>query len=216
MGGTPEDKKMDYFQNSSTESLILSRGKNVTINDPKEVRFIKPNKNNNNYQIKDDRILIVSRKSPFFLFSALPYYKGRNGRYELRKEGQRRRNISGNRPLSSINDQPFDAFNMLGIERPLDYGMEVSYGHLLIPSRPNQKEKRHQNIEANIDVIGTPALKNHTNARYLALEAHRYLTASPCPNVQGIYDLKQLDLEDNSIIAAQIGSVSLFFFVIFF
>lgn len=209
MGGTPEDKKGDYFQNSSTESLLMSRaiGRNVTINDTKEVRFIRPNTNNNNYNFKDDRIIVVSQKTPFMLFSALPYYKGKNGRSELRKEGQRRRNISGNRPLSSINDQPFDAFNLLGIERPLETGLEISYGHLLTPSRYYQKEKKQHQIIENIEsIIGTPNIKSYGLSRQLYnLDAthNRHITASPAP----IYELKQLELDDPSLLP-QIGSVS--------
>lgn len=211
MGGTPEDKKGDYFQNSSTESLLMSRaiGRNVTINDTKEVRFIRPNTNNNNYNFKDDRIILVSQKTPFMIFSALPYYKGKNGRNELRKEGQRRRNLSGNRPLSSINDLPFDAFNLLGIERPQETGLEISYGHLLTPSRFYQKEKKqqqHQTIETIDAVIGTPTIKNYGLSRQLYnLDAGhtRHITSSPAP----IYELKQLEIDDPAMLT-QIASVS--------
>jgi len=186
MGSTPDDKRTDY---SSTESLFAR--KNVTINDPKEVRFVKPNQNKN-YHFKDDRIIMVSQKVPFFLFSSLPYYKSRNARAEIRKDGQRRRNISTNRPLSAINDQPFDAFSLLGIERPFESSCEVSYGHLLTPTRPYQKEKKHTAVlnEANIDLLNTASLKNHGVARYYNLESMRNLTASP-QNVQ------QTDVEDS-------------------
>uniref|UniRef100_A0A336LUY1 CSON001573 protein n=1 Tax=Culicoides sonorensis TaxID=179676 RepID=A0A336LUY1_CULSO len=206
--GTPEDKRcMDYYQNSSTESLLMSRqiGKNVTINDTKEVRFIKPSVNNN-YQFKDDRIIMVSHKTPFLLFSALPYYKGKNGRSELRKEG-RRRNLSGNRPLSSINDQPFDAFNLLGIERPMEMGLEISYGHLLTPSRYYQKEKKQptQNVVDSIEIPqGTPNMKSYGLSRqiYNVDGYTRHITSSPAP----IYELKQLEIDDTQIMP-QIGSI---------
>lgn len=200
MGGAPDDRRAE---NSSTESLLLGR-KNVVINDPKEVRFINP-KQNKNHRFKDDRIIMVSQKVPFFLFSSLPYYKGRTARAEIRKDGQRRRNISGNRPLSAINDQPlaFDAFNLLGIERPYESSCEVSYGHLLTPSRPYQKEKKHASItnEASVDLMNTAVMKNHGIARYYNLEATRNLTASPLQTVD-----KQIDLEDSP----QIGTVRIF------
>lgn len=211
MGGTPDDLKGDYFPNSSTESLIMSRsiGRNVTINDTKEVRFVKPNAAHNNYNFKDDRIILVSNRTPFMIFSVLPYYKGKNGRNELRKEGPRRRNLSGARPLSSINDQPFDAFNLLGIERPFEMGLEVSYGHLLTPSRFYQKERKqqqHQTIEVIDAVIGSPNIKSYGLSRqlYNLDSAHtRHLTSSPAP----IYELKQLELDDAALLT-QIASVS--------
>lgn len=179
---TPDDRKTD---NSSTESLFATRPRTVTISDPKEIRFINADQNKN-HRFKDDRIIMVSQKVPFFVFSSLPYSKGCSARTEVRKDGQRRRNISTNRPLSSINDQPFDAFNLLGIDRPYETTTEVSYGHLLTPSRPKQdKNKMHNMVnygDFNVDAINTAVMKNHGIQRYYNLENVRNLTSSPLQN----------------------------------
>ncbi|KAJ1523953.1 hypothetical protein ONE63_010500 [Megalurothrips usitatus] len=147
-GSLSDDKHHHNY--SSSESIGPSfpnshRTKTQTIQDvfhPSQVREIRIVQPRRGQHFRDERLVLVSaHKIPFLVFSSIPYNKGgRQSRNEFRREGQRRRNTSGPRPLSSINDG-VDPFDLLGLERGQD-GQEISYGQLLVPSRPTSRERK--------------------------------------------------------------------------
>lgn len=160
----------------------------------REVKFLPPN-TGRNYNFRDERVVLMSKRTPCFLFSVIPHYKGKSSRAELRREG-RRRNPSGTRPLSSINDLPFDAFRLLGIERGGEPGQEISYGHLLIPSRQYHREKKHEkSSRSGFEITNFTSLENHAAARYYSYESNRNTTASPSQNLSSL-DAVKGDLEE--------------------
>lgn len=155
-------KRKRIRRQKTNSSSFPDRVKSVQITDPREVQFISASASKC-HNFKDDRVLLTSRKNPFFLFSVLPYHKGK----ENRKDPRRRQTSSG-RPLSSINDAAFDPFDLMGIQRG-EGNQEVSYGHLLVPSKPYGKDKKHAACtvisESTLEVTNYHAMKNHGVAR---------------------------------------------------
>lgn len=171
--------------NSSTESLIQAGGRrNVFINDSstRDVKLITQELGRN-HNFRDDRVVLLSKRTPCFLFSVIPHSKqpGKN----QKRHDPRRRNPSGTRPLSSMNDYSFDAFRLLGIERSGEPGQESSYGHLLIPSRQYHREKKHEKSSANrsgFEITTFASLESGAAARYYSYEnnqSRQNTTSSP-------------------------------------
>uniref|UniRef100_A0A1B6EDE3 Cyclin N-terminal domain-containing protein n=1 Tax=Clastoptera arizonana TaxID=38151 RepID=A0A1B6EDE3_9HEMI len=140
-----DDKVHHNFSSNESLGSLVGRNKAAVIPElgsprtPKEVRYIQ---NTRGQRFKDERLVFVtSTKMPFLIFSSLPYNRTyRASRSDQRREGGRRRNTSGPRPLSSINDS-LDPFDLLGLERGPE-GQEISYGQLLVPSRQFPRDRR--------------------------------------------------------------------------
>lgn len=173
-----------------------------------EVRFIKPNKN---MKLKDERIVMVSNKhTPFMICSLIPYTRPRSGRQEFRRDGNRKRNTSGPRPLSALGDG-LDPFESFGLEKGLD-GQEISYGHLLVPSRLRPGSKPQ-----SVDEPMEGSSKRSKTGRHVVARCFSYdqgsqrasahvVTTSPPPdskdeNVPSIYHPNLLD--DPELIAGK-------------
>lgn len=184
------------------------------INDPisRDVRYLTPEAGRN-HNFRDDRVVLLSRRTPCFLFSVLPHSKTKTSKGEFRREG-RRRNPSGTRPLSSINDSPFDAFRLLGIERGGEPGQEMSYGHLLIPSRQYHREKKHEkNSRGGFEITNFASLENHAAARYYSYDAsNRNATASPSQNMSSLDGAGKGDIEEGYTSISGV-SCSVFLFI---
>lgn len=80
------------------------------------------------------------------IYSIIPFRKRTSSSANKVKEkldvrgntgGRRHRQTSTSRPMSSNGgeNQPFDPFNLLGIERRNEGGLEISYGYLLVASK---------------------------------------------------------------------------------
>lgn len=182
-----QDEKTHYHF-SSNESLgsVIGRSKGPTtvipevgpIGTPKEIHFVRVTRGQ---RFKNERITVVSStKCPLILFSSLPYNRSyKASRNEQRREGGRRRNTSGPRPLSAINDN-LDPFDLLGIEKGQD-GQEISYGQLLVPSR--QCTRKHHSDNENIEhTSGNKYIVSRCFSYDAA--AHRSTSSPPLPYVE--------------------------------
>ncbi|XP_015601839.1 CDK5 and ABL1 enzyme substrate 2 isoform X2 [Cephus cinctus] len=153
----PKSKILNNVQSSATSSGIIPEVS-------KELRLM--HRPGSRHKFGDDRLILVSsRRVPFLVFSALPYNKSQRASWsELRKDQGRRKNTTGPRPLSAINDN-LDPFGLLGIERAKD-GQEISYGKLLVPSRQFQKERKlHSSESENMELMHSMPKQHHAVAR---------------------------------------------------
>ncbi|XP_022243039.1 CDK5 and ABL1 enzyme substrate 1-like [Limulus polyphemus] len=154
--------------------------------------------------IKDERVVLVTpQKVPIAIFSSLPYYRRVvHGivRGEAKQDGGRRRQISGNRQLSVINDNPeqIDLLFMMGFGKPED-GQDISFSQLLMPSYC-YSQRQYKLQEA--DYGGHPSFQLYVK-RYYSNDPALYLSFRQQPHpllssiTPGVTSEKSSDLEDS-------------------
>lgn len=132
-----------------------------------------------------DRIVLCQQRHPFYVFSIRPYTKSMHSTAKMSKTEQKRE--LRRRPLPTFSEQQLDPYDLLGLEK--HGGGEISYGHLLLPSRaPPAKEKRPQ---AERDWTGSKitssfAMENHATARfYDTVKSSKSHDPKEGPNVRG-------------------------------
>ncbi|XP_050670081.1 CDK5 and ABL1 enzyme substrate 2 isoform X2 [Leptidea sinapis] len=202
---------------NSVESLNYGRFKTSNIcileNQNKEVKLLCGTRG---VSFRDERLALVpSQGVPCLLFSTIPYSKTtRNARSDHRKDGVRRRNTSGPRPLSSITDNGIDPFDLLGLERE-ENGQEISYSKLLVPSRVCTREQYRKMYEADFAdkatwkilnrhphiIARTKLLTRHTDKKWCFSyeSAHRNTMASSPP--LSTIESKTFDWDEDTLIA---------------
>lgn len=127
-----------HIATSSNESLS-QRHKGVHIHEP-----TPPLRNGQSKEVGDARCVITTHQKPLHIYSIIPFKKRTSSsvskvkeKLEVRPGGRKVRHASTSRPITANagENQPFDPFNLLGIERRTDGGQELSYGYLLVPSK---------------------------------------------------------------------------------
>ncbi|XP_012550084.2 CDK5 and ABL1 enzyme substrate 2 isoform X2 [Bombyx mori] len=193
-------------EKSSSESLTFGRFRTSSTCIPEnhiminEVRFVRSTKG---VTFRDERLAFVPEKSvPCAIFSTIPYSRTtRTARSELRKDGVRRRNTSGPRPLSAITDNGVDPFHLLGLEKE-ENGQDISYSKLLVPSRVHtleQYRKLYDNeyIDKNWKILNRHP---HVIARCFSYESSQRTTIASSPPHTSV-DNKTFDWDEGTLLS---------------
>ncbi|XP_041970746.1 CDK5 and ABL1 enzyme substrate 2 isoform X2 [Aricia agestis] len=194
-------------EKSSSESLNFGRFRTSSIvisekhNYLKEFRVIKATKG---VSFKDERLAFTPFQGvPCVLFSIIPYSKTtKTNRSDLRKDGVRRRNTSGPRPLSAITDNGIDPFDLLGLEKE-ENGQDISYSKLLVPSRVFTREQYRKMYEGDYADKATWKILNrhpHVIARCFSYESSQRTTTASSPPHSSI-ETKTFDWDEGAILA---------------
>ncbi|XP_025421974.1 CDK5 and ABL1 enzyme substrate 2 isoform X2 [Sipha flava] len=156
---------------SSSESLGLALYKNSSLlqensssNQSMDIRVVRPTIQ---HRFKNERLVLVTpQKTPFLVYSLIPFKRSNRSiivKCEQKKEPNRRRQTSGTRPLSAVNDI-IDAFDLFGLEKGKD-GQEISYNHLLVPSRIAEPKGPIEDM-----MLDTAQPKPHTLSRCISAD----------------------------------------------
>ncbi|CAK1603028.1 unnamed protein product [Parnassius mnemosyne] len=195
-------------EKSSTESLNTGRFRTSNTCIPenhllaKEVRVVRPSKG---VTFRDERLAIApSQGVPCALYSTIPYSKTiRNARSDIRKDGVRRRNTSGPRPLSAITDNGMDPFDLLGLERA-ENGQDVSYSKLLVPTRVCTREQYRKMYDSDMnDKTSWKILNRHPHviARCFSYESSQRSTAIASSPPHSTIETKTFDWDEGTLIS---------------
>ncbi|CAH2066958.1 unnamed protein product, partial [Iphiclides podalirius] len=193
-------------EKSSSESLNIGRFRSSNPCIPenhfyaKEIRIVRHTKG---VTFRDERLAIApTQGAPCALYSTIPYSKTiRNARSDIRKDGVRRRNTSGPRPLSSITDNGMDPFDLLGLEKE-ENGQDISYSKLLVPSRVCTREQYRKMYVGDIGDKTSWKMLNrppHVIARCFSYESSQRTTIASSPPLSSIEN-KTFDWEEGAII----------------
>ncbi|XP_028162838.1 CDK5 and ABL1 enzyme substrate 2 isoform X4 [Ostrinia furnacalis] len=199
-GATTDDR-------SSSESLNFGRFRSSNTCIPenhlvnKEVRLVRATRG---VSFKDERLAFApSQGVPCVVFSTIPYSKTiRSVRTDLRKDGVRRRNTSGPRPLSSITDNGVDPFDLLGLEKE-ENGQDISYSKLLVPSRVCTREQYKKMYEGDFtDKASWKILNRHPHviARCFSYESSQRTTMASSPPHSTV-EMKTFDWDEGSLLS---------------
>ncbi|XP_039764980.1 CDK5 and ABL1 enzyme substrate 2 isoform X2 [Pararge aegeria] len=191
---------------SSSESLNFGRFRTSNTCIPeksydKEIRMMKSTKG---VSFKDERLAFAPAQGvPCVLFSTIPYSKTIKGaRADLRKEGGRRRNTSGPRPLSAITDNGIDPFDLMGLEKE-ENGQEISYSKLLIPSRVCTREQYKKMYGGDYTDKSSWKIMNrqpHVIARCFSYESSQRATVASSPPHSSVEN-KSFDWDEGTILS---------------
>ncbi|XP_045767151.1 CDK5 and ABL1 enzyme substrate 2 isoform X2 [Maniola jurtina] len=191
---------------SSSESLNFGRFRTSSTCIPensynKEIRMVKSTKG---VSFKDERLAFAPTQGvPCVLFSTIPYSKTVRGvRTDLRKDGVRRRNTSGPRPLSAITDNGIDPFDLMGLEKE-ENGQEISYSKLLIPSRVCTREQYKKMYEGDYaDKASWKILNRHPHviARCFSYESSQRATVASSPPHSSV-ETKTFDWDEGTLLS---------------
>ncbi|KAJ0181929.1 hypothetical protein K1T71_002651 [Dendrolimus kikuchii] len=192
---------------SSSESLNFGRFRTSNTCIPenhsltKEVRLLRQTKG---VSFRDERLAFAPTQGvPCVVFSTIPYSKTvRTARSDLRKDGVRRRNTSGPRPLSSITDNGVDPFDLLGLEKE-ENGQDISYSKLLVPSRVCTREQYRKMYDGDfMEKPGWKVMNRHPHviARCFSYESSQRTTIAASPPHSSI-DAKTFDWDEGTLLS---------------